>query len=114
MTMPPDSRRPSLPGSTPSAADSPFGPAAQKLKEHYGVALPVSPIRRIAEGTAAAIFEQHELEAVWPQRAGQDGFSPTGIGETPCQHWARWQFWISRGWLHRDLQQAQYLFLLWC
>jgi hypothetical protein len=57
---------------TDFGADSPFGPAAQKLKEHYGVALPVSPIRRITEGPAEAIFEQHELEAVWPQRAGQD------------------------------------------
>jgi len=37
---------------------------------------------------------------------------PTRIGATPCQHWARRQFRISRGWLQGDLQQAQYLFLL--
>ncbi len=32
-----------------------------------------------------------------------DGLYPTQISETPCQHWARRQFWISRGWLHFDL-----------
>ena len=42
------------------------------------------------------------------------GFSPTKIDETPCQHWAGRQFRISQGWLHCYLQQAQYLFLLWC
>jgi len=37
---------------------------------------------------------------------------PVKIGATPCEHRARRQFWISRGWLHWDLQQAQHLFLL--
>jgi hypothetical protein len=32
-----------------------------------------------------------------------DGFSPSRISETPCHHWARRRFRISRGWLHADL-----------
>jgi len=39
---------------------------------------------------------------VMPQGA-LDGFSPTRISVTPCHHWARRQFLISHGWLHRDL-----------
>ena len=31
-------------------------------------------------------------------------FSFGKIAENPCHDWARQQFWISRGWLHRDLQ----------
>jgi CPA1 family monovalent cation:H+ antiporter len=31
-------------------------------------------------------------------------FSFGKIAENPCHYWARQQFWISRGWLHRDLQ----------
>jgi MscS family membrane protein len=32
-----------------------------------------------------------------------DGFSPSRISETPCHHWARRRFVVSRGWLHADL-----------
>ena len=32
-----------------------------------------------------------------------NGFSPSRINATPCHHWSRRQFRISRGWLHADL-----------
>lgn len=39
-------------------------------------------------------------------------FSPDGTAEIPRHNWAGGQFRISRGWLHGDLQEVQYLFLL--
>jgi len=53
---------------------------------------------------------RERLDALlYPEKAdadtegAQDGFSPTRISVTPCHHWARRQFLISHGWLHRDL-----------
>jgi hypothetical protein len=43
-----------------------------------------------------------------------DRFSFARPAENPRRYWAGWQFRISRGWLHRDLQELQDLFLLGC
>ena len=45
---------------------------------------------------------------------GQGRFSFARPAENPRRYWAGWQFRISRGWLHRDLQELQNLFLLGC
>ena len=41
-------------------------------------------------------------------------FSFARPAENPRRYWAGWQFRISRGWLHHDLQGLQDLFLLGC
>jgi hypothetical protein len=51
-------------------ADVPFAQAAQKLREHYGVALSASTIRQITE-YHARVVETHRGEGpVWPSGAG--------------------------------------------
>jgi hypothetical protein len=56
---------------TDFGADSPFQQAAQKLKEHYGVDLSVSTIRRITEGHAEVMFEEQVLGEHGRSQGGQ-------------------------------------------
>ena len=51
-------------------ADDPFAGAAAKLKEHYGIEVPVSAVRAITEEHGAAIREQEKAQSDWPERAG--------------------------------------------
>jgi hypothetical protein len=56
---------------TDFGAESPFGQAAQKLKEHYGIELPVSTIRLITEGHAQVMFEEQVWETHGRAQGGQ-------------------------------------------
>jgi hypothetical protein len=56
---------------TDFGADSPFGQVAHKLKEHYGVDLPVSTIRRITEGHAEVMFKELVLEEYGRTQGGE-------------------------------------------
>ena len=59
-------------------AEVPFGRVSDKLKEHYGIALPVSTIQRITEHHAGLI---HAQEAVREGVAGAAADAHTFIGE---------------------------------
>ncbi len=56
---------------TDFGADSPFGQAAQKLQEHYGVELSVSTVRRITEDHARRLFEGQVLETQGRAQGGE-------------------------------------------
>lgn len=58
-------------------ADVPFGRVPDKLKEHYGIAMPVSTIQRITEHHARLIYEQEAAREVAEGTAGDSTF----IGE---------------------------------
>ncbi|MCF8003894.1 MAG: hypothetical protein K9L32_06735 [Chromatiaceae bacterium] len=82
--------------------------------------------------TAKAKMNEHwpKLEDIWERQKPtiEDGLRAEGLpveialyrfsfarpAENPRRYWAGWQFRISRGWLHRDLQEFQDLFLLGC
>ncbi len=49
-------------------ADEAVGQVPAKLKEHYGIAVPVSAIRTITEGQAGQIHAQLELQTTLPAR----------------------------------------------
>jgi len=55
---------------TDFGADDPFAGASGKLKEHYGIAIPVSTIRTITEKHGEAILVQQERESQLPKQAG--------------------------------------------
>ncbi len=55
---------------TDFGADVSFRQAAEKLREHYGVELPVETIRRIVEGHAQVLFERQEPQTDWPTEPG--------------------------------------------
>ena len=51
-------------------ADDPFAGAAAKLKEHYGIEVPVSAVRAVTEEHGAAMLGQQKQKSDWPDRAG--------------------------------------------
>ena len=51
-------------------ADDAFAGAAAKLKEHYGIEVPVSAVRGVTEEHGAAIGAQEKQKSDWPDRAG--------------------------------------------
>ena len=55
---------------TDLGADLPFAQAADKLQEHYGVALSPSTIRQVTEGHAQALFVDGDDEPAWPTQPG--------------------------------------------
>lgn len=57
---------------TDFGADVPFGRISGKLREHYGIEVPLSSARDITETHARKIREKESLEAEIPERAGVD------------------------------------------
>ena len=54
-------------------ADDPFAGAAAKLKEHYGIEVPVSAVRKVTEAHGAAMLAGQKQKSDWPEgweRAG--------------------------------------------
>lgn len=51
---------------TDFGADHPFAPAAAKLKEHYGIDVPVSAVQRTTEHHAQCMYEQEAARAIAP------------------------------------------------
>jgi len=47
-------------------ADHAFAGAASKLKEHYGIAVPVSAVRGFTEEQGAAMLAQEKQKSDWP------------------------------------------------
>lgn len=79
------------------------------LKSPLGLGvLALTGILLVAPGTVLAGAGGAEFQGAC------DRFSPFRPAETPRHYWAGGRFRISRGWLHRDLQELQYLFLLGC
>src|SRR5437764_12692179 len=55
---------------TDMGAEDAFAGAAAKLKEHYGIEVPVSAVRGVTEEHGAAIGAQEKQKSEWPDRAG--------------------------------------------
>jgi Uncharacterised protein family (UPF0236) len=55
---------------TDFGADAAFAGAAVKLKEHYGIEVPVSAVRGFTEKHGAAMRGQEKQKSDWPERAG--------------------------------------------
>ena len=55
---------------TDLGADLPFAQAADKLQEHYGVALSPSTIRQVTEEHAQVLFVDGDDEPAWPTQPG--------------------------------------------
>jgi len=51
-------------------ADDPFVPAARKLKEHYGIDVPISAIREVTEEHGAAALAREKQGSALPDRPG--------------------------------------------
>ena len=65
-------RRSSLPLQrvmTDFGADKAFGPGAAKLKEHHGIEMPVSTVRRTTEHHADCLYEQEVARVIGPGTA---------------------------------------------
>jgi len=62
---------------TDFGADEAFAGAATKLKEHYGIVVPVSVVRGFTEAHGEAMRVQEKVKSDWPDRAGV----PVLIGE---------------------------------
>ena len=54
---------------TDFGADDAFGPGVAKLKEHYGIAMPVSTMQRTTEHHAHCIYEQEVARVIGPGTA---------------------------------------------
>ena len=54
---------------TDFGADHAFAPAAAKLKEHYGIEMPVSSVQRTTEHHARCIYEQEAAQVIRPGTA---------------------------------------------
>src|SRR5512144_2894744 len=54
---------------TDFGADHAFGRVPAKLKEHYGIAMPVSTIQRTTEHHAQQIYEQEAARTIHPEAA---------------------------------------------
>jgi len=54
---------------TDFGADHAFAPAAAKLKEHYGIEMPVSRVQRTTEYHAECIYEQDVAQVIEPGTA---------------------------------------------
>src|SRR5262249_51302512 len=82
---------------TDFGADEAFAGAATKLKEHYGIEVPVSAVRGFTEAHGEAMQVQEKLQSDWQDRAGvpvliteMDGSmlpvvetAEPGVGEAP-------------------------------
>jgi hypothetical protein len=55
---------------TDFGADEAFAGAATKLKEHYGIEVPVSAVRGFTEAHGEAMRVQEKVKSDWPDRAG--------------------------------------------
>jgi Uncharacterised protein family (UPF0236) len=55
---------------TDFGADAAFAGAAAKLKEHYGIEVPVSAVRVVTEEHGGAMLAQEKPKSAWPDRAG--------------------------------------------
>ena len=55
---------------TDFGADEAFAGAAAKLKEHYGIVVPVSAVRGITEKQGATVLAQEKQKGDWPDRPG--------------------------------------------
>jgi hypothetical protein len=55
---------------TDFGADEAFAGAAAKLKEHYGIVVPVSAVRGITEEQGATVLAQEKQKGDWPDRPG--------------------------------------------
>lgn len=55
---------------TDLGADTAFAGAAAKLKEHYGIEIPVSAVRGITEAQGAAMLAQEKGTSDWPEGGG--------------------------------------------
>ncbi len=55
---------------TDFGADDAFAGAAAKLKEHYGIEVPVSAVREFTEEHGAAMRAQEKQKSDWPDRVG--------------------------------------------
>jgi hypothetical protein len=55
---------------TDLGADEAFAKAATKLREHYGIEVPVSAVRGFTEEHGAAMLVQEKRKSDWPERAG--------------------------------------------
>ncbi len=47
---------------TDFGADIPFGRIPQKLKEHYGISVPVSSAQKITQAHAARVLKEHQTQ----------------------------------------------------
>ena len=56
---------------TDFGADHPFAPAAAKLKEHYGIDVPVSTVQRTTEYQAPCIYAQEAAREIGPGTAAE-------------------------------------------
>jgi hypothetical protein len=57
---------------TDFGADDPFRGAAGKLKEHYGIDMPVSTVRVVTERHGETMLARQSQVPIWPDRAGVD------------------------------------------
>jgi hypothetical protein len=55
---------------TDFGAEGAFAGAAARLKEHYGIEVPVSAVRGVTEAHGAAMLAQEKQKSDWPDRAG--------------------------------------------
>lgn len=55
---------------TDFGADASFSRASEKLKEHYGITIPVSSIQSITEGHAENIKDNEKLKTDIPDKRG--------------------------------------------
>ena len=55
---------------TDFGADGTFAEVPQKMKEHYGIEVPVSTARQITEGHGAAVLKSQQLQTEIPPRPG--------------------------------------------
>ena len=53
-------------------ADAPFAGAAKKLKEHYGIEVPIDKVRTVTEHHGESIRSHTPLDTVMPERPGVD------------------------------------------
>src|SRR5438105_15200051 len=58
---------------TDFGADEAFAAAAAKVKEHYGVEVPVSAVRGFTEEHGAAMLGQEKRKSDWPEGADLPG-----------------------------------------
>lgn len=55
---------------TDFGADDPFTGAAAKLREHYGIEIPVSTVRGVTEKHGDAMLARQRQPSKWPKQAG--------------------------------------------
>src|SRR5437870_10477883 len=58
---------------TDFGAENAVAGAAAKLKEHYGIEVPVSAVRVVTEEHGAAMLAQEKQKSDWPESGGVAG-----------------------------------------